>query len=181
MRNNRKLLSAVTVLLVSTAALLAGEETSLTSFFFDNDQGMSETVTSALELDTTNPFFQSLGSNDRACVTCHQPAEGWTVTPSSLRRRFLASDGFDPVFRLNDSANCPTADVSSLDARRRAYRPAAQEGPHSRGSADPAERGVLAPRGRRSIPVHGRRAGDVPSSATQYESEVPERRDVGRA
>src|SRR6185437_17076855 len=21
----------------------------------------------------TNPFFQSLGSNDRSCVTCHQP------------------------------------------------------------------------------------------------------------
>ncbi len=121
MRSDRKLFSAVTVLFLSTAALLAGNETTLTSFFFDNDMGMSETVTSALELDTTNPFFQSLGSNDRACVTCHQPAEGWTVTPSSLRRRFLASDGFDPVFRLNDGANCPNADVSSLGARRRAY------------------------------------------------------------
>jgi cytochrome c peroxidase len=121
MRSDRRLFSAVTVLFLSTAALPAGEETPLTSFFFDNDQGVSETVTPALELDIANPFFRSLGSNDRACVTCHQPADGWTVTPSSLRRRFLTSDGFDPVFRLNDGATCPNADVSSLDARRRAY------------------------------------------------------------
>jgi hypothetical protein len=30
----------------------------------------------------------------------------------------LASDGLDPVFRVNDAANCSTADVSSLNARR---------------------------------------------------------------
>jgi cytochrome c peroxidase len=123
MGTNRTLFGAVTVLFLSTAALrtVAGEETTFTSFFFENDDGVSETVTSAVELDTTNPFFQSLGSNDRACVSCHQPAEGWTVTPANVRRRFLASDGFDPIFRLNDAANCSTADVSSLDARRRAY------------------------------------------------------------
>jgi len=37
MRSDRKLLTAVTVLFLSTAALLAGEDTTLTSFFFDND------------------------------------------------------------------------------------------------------------------------------------------------
>lgn len=39
-------------------------------------------------IDTTNPFFQSLGTNGRACVTCHQPADEWTVTPAHLQSRF---------------------------------------------------------------------------------------------
>jgi len=123
MRSYRPFLSAVTVLFLSTAALgtVAGVEPTLTSFFFDNHSGVSETVILGPELDSTNPFFHSLGTNDRACVTCHQPGDGWTVTPSSLRRRFRASDGFDPIFRLNDGANCPTAEVSSRDARRSAY------------------------------------------------------------
>jgi hypothetical protein len=48
----------------------------LTSFLFDDDHGVLQTVTSAPALDTTDPFFQSLGSDDRAYVTCHQPADG---------------------------------------------------------------------------------------------------------
>ena len=118
-----KLFSAVTALFLATVALrtVAGEETSLTAFRFVDDTGMSETVTTAPALDTANAFFQSLGTNERACITCHQPADGWTVTPSSIRRRFTQTNGFDPIFRLNDGAVCPTADVSTLDARRRAY------------------------------------------------------------
>ena len=69
----------------------------------------------------TGPFFESLGSNGRACASCHDPADGWTVTPRGLRVRFDASDGLDPVFRPIDAATCPGVDVSTVEARRLAY------------------------------------------------------------
>ena len=83
--------------------------------------GSVQTVTTNDTFDTDNPFFQSLGTNGRACATCHTASNGWTVTPSSLQQRFAASDGLDPVFRPNDGATCPSADVSTVDARRTAY------------------------------------------------------------
>src|SRR5438552_12349737 len=69
----------------------------------------------------TGPFFESLGSNGRACASCHDPADGWTVTPRGLQVRFDASDGLDPVFRPIDAATCPGVDVSTVEARRLAY------------------------------------------------------------
>jgi cytochrome c peroxidase len=68
-----------------------------------------------------NPFFQNLGTNGRTCFTCHQPQNGWTVSSSSVTERFTNSNGTDPIFRLVDGATCPTADVSTLPAKRRAY------------------------------------------------------------
>ena len=106
--------------IVALAARVVAGETLFTTLHFHNDLGVSETL-SLLPLDEQTAFFQSLGTNDRACVTCHQPQNGWTITPSSVRQRFRDSDGFDPIFRTNDGANCPSADVSSVDARRSAY------------------------------------------------------------
>jgi cytochrome c peroxidase len=71
--------------------------------------------------DTDNPFFRSLGTNGRSCVTCHMPNQAWTITPGDVQQRFSATGGTDPIFRLVDGANSPNADVSSLAARRRAY------------------------------------------------------------
>jgi cytochrome c peroxidase len=68
-----------------------------------------------------NPFFHPLGRNGRACVTCHQPADGWTITPAHIEQRFKSSHGQDPLFRLVDGATCPNADVSTPKAMRRAY------------------------------------------------------------
>jgi cytochrome c peroxidase len=68
-----------------------------------------------------NPFFQNLGTNGRTCFSCHQPQNGWTVSAASVADRFANSDGTDPIFRLVDGAVCPTADVSTLRAKRRAY------------------------------------------------------------
>ncbi len=70
----------------------------------------------------TNPFFQNLGTNGRTCFTCHQPQNGWSLTPTHVRRRFVESHGADPVFRLVDGATCPTADVSTQQAQQLAYR-----------------------------------------------------------
>jgi cytochrome c peroxidase len=67
------------------------------------------------------PFFQILGSNGRSCFTCHQPEDGWTISARHVRTRFAASAGQDPLFRPVDGATCPSADVSSPAARRKAY------------------------------------------------------------
>lgn len=66
-------------------------------------------------------FFRSLGTNGRACATCHQPSDGWSVTPAHIKERFERSDGRDPIFRLVDGATCSGDDVSTQPARRKAY------------------------------------------------------------
>ena len=71
---------------------------------------------------SNNAFFQNLGTNDRTCFTCHQPANGWTVSAASVADRFAESGGADPIFRVVDGATCPTADVSTPSAKRQAYK-----------------------------------------------------------
>ena len=107
--------------IIVLAARVTAGEADVTTLRFPNDLGISETL-STRPIDGQSAFFQSLGTNDRACISCHQPQDGWTITPSSVRKRFADSDGLDPIFRLNDGAVCPDADASTLDARRRAYR-----------------------------------------------------------
>ena len=68
-----------------------------------------------------NAFFASLGTNGRTCFSCHQPQTGWTVSAASVQQRFEESKADDPIFRLIDGATCPTADVSSMAAKRKAY------------------------------------------------------------
>jgi len=91
------------------------------SLMFGNPSGVAETIHSTGAVDTTNEFFQVLGTNGRSCETCHQARDGWSVTPASVQARFDATDGTDPIFRTNDGSNSPHADVTTLDARRRAF------------------------------------------------------------
>ena len=86
-----------------------------------NDSGAALTVSITGKIDRTGPFFTSIGTNGRTCESCHQAAEGWSVTPKGIRDRFEATRGMDPIFRLNDGSNSPLADVSTLRARRTAY------------------------------------------------------------
>jgi cytochrome c peroxidase len=88
---------------------------------YPNATGSSRSFSSNGALDTRNPFFQNLGSNGRACITCHQPDQGWSVTPQEIQKRFDATKGLDPIFRLNDGSCSPLADVSTENARRQAY------------------------------------------------------------
>ena len=91
--------------------------------------GVFTTVSSQGFIDLDNEFFQDLGGNGRRCVSCHVPTVGWTVTPQQLQRTFEQTDGgaFDDgfglgaVFRTNDGANSPNADVSTKAKRRQAY------------------------------------------------------------
>src|SRR3954447_16012357 len=88
---------------------------------FPNENGVSQTLVSTGPLHLTGPFFQSLGTNGRSCATCHQPGDSWSVTPRNIQQRFNMTQGTDPIFRPNDGANCDTADVSTVEARRSAY------------------------------------------------------------
>src|SRR5262245_18761656 len=87
---------------------------------FPNPSGVSQTFNAADFVDTRNPFFQELGTNGRACVTCHQPGDGWSITPPRVQARFDVTRGTDPIFRTNDGTNAPNLDVSTLEARRKA-------------------------------------------------------------
>jgi cytochrome c peroxidase len=85
-----------------------------------NPDGSALTVTASGTIDTGNPFFKAMG-NGRACATCHQEAEGWSLSPAGLRSRFNSSNGNDPVFRLVDGANSPLMPAATLDEKRAAY------------------------------------------------------------
>ena len=67
-----------------------------------------------------NAFFQDLGSNRRTCFTCHQPEDAWGLSARHARDRFYTNPN-DPLFRLVDGATCPSDDVSTLAAKRKAY------------------------------------------------------------
>jgi hypothetical protein len=52
---------------------------------FPNARGVAATFSTAGRIDTSNPFFQDLGTNGRSCGTCHLASDGWTVTPRASR------------------------------------------------------------------------------------------------
>ena len=91
--------------------------------FFSNPNGASQTYsTNDGGIDLTGPFFQSLGTNGRACGTCHQPSDGMSVSAANVQLRFLLTQGMDPIFRTVDGSNCNhNIDVSTLEARAAAY------------------------------------------------------------
>lgn len=87
-----------------------------------NPTGVALTFTRKKKVDPTNPFFQELGTNGRTCASCHAENSGWSLTPPEIEARFVATDGLDPLFQTNDGSTSPTADVSTVDARREAFK-----------------------------------------------------------
>jgi cytochrome c peroxidase len=83
--------------------------------------GVLSTYSTAGGIDISNPFFQNLGTNGRTCNTCHISSSAWTITPADVQAKFAATQGTEPIFRTNDGSNCPSADVSTVSARRQAY------------------------------------------------------------
>jgi hypothetical protein len=107
------------VIYLGAAPLTSGQPAVLDT---RNPSGVLRTITlDGNPLDLTNPFFQSLGTNGRSCVSCHQPSSCWTITPTEVQARFDATRGLDPLFRTNDGSNSPLAEVSTVSARRAAY------------------------------------------------------------
>ncbi len=109
--------------LVFSALAAAGDDESRSSGaeLHRDRSGEALTLSTTGRIDRRNPFFANLGANGRSCESCHQAAEGWTITPRGVRERFEATRGTDPIFRLVDGANSPKADVSTRAAREKAY------------------------------------------------------------
>ena len=112
---------AATAIGIGAAGWVSAEQLDPNLLSFSDDTGTIRTVNTAGPLDTTNPFFQSLGTNGRSCATCHQASDAWTVTPAHLRERFVHSQGLDPIFRANDGSNCEGASLTTLPQRRAAF------------------------------------------------------------
>jgi cytochrome c peroxidase len=113
----------ITALLITETAVVPLARSIDTAVEVQNESGVSRTINIAgfPVVAESNEFFLVLGVNGRRCVTCHEPAANMSVTPESLQKRFENTHGMDAIFRLNDGANTPLADVSSVGARRDAY------------------------------------------------------------
>src|SRR6202166_959734 len=90
---------------------------------FPNPGGTSQTYSTAGRgIELTGPFFQNLGTNGRTCATCHQPADGMSISAADVQQRFLLTKGEDPIFRTVDGSNCNhNIDVSTLTGKSDAY------------------------------------------------------------
>jgi cytochrome c peroxidase len=115
---------------VTTADLLSRQNGSLPNYTpVGNAAGWATTVSTQGAIDLGNEFFQDLGTNGRRCISCHLPAAGWGINPEEMQATFDRTNGgvtpdqfgLGAAFRLNDGANSPKADVSTLEARRKAY------------------------------------------------------------
>ena len=75
---------------------------------FDSVDGTLGVLNASGPVNTEgHPFFVPLGTNGRACVNCHQPAYGMSVSTAGLLERWRETDGKDPVFAAFDGSNCP--------------------------------------------------------------------------
>jgi hypothetical protein len=76
---------------------------------YDNPGGQVGVLnTSGAVATKGHPFFEPIGSNGRACVTCHQPANAMSLSLDAVRERWAATAGTDPLFAAIDGSNCPS-------------------------------------------------------------------------
>ncbi len=113
---------------------------------FDSVEGTLGVLNASGSVNTEgHPFFVPLGTNGRACVNCHQPAWGMSVSASGLTERWHSTDGKDPVFAAFDGSNCPNLPQEnesshSLLLKRGLFRiPLAWPPKNADGSAKPVE------------------------------------------
>jgi cytochrome c peroxidase len=112
---------AAVVFITLASAAVGGQQIHL-GMPAPNGSGVAQTLIGGDEfVSADEPFFQSLGTNGRSCVTCHAPRQGWSLEPADVQRRFAASAGRDPLFRPVDGATSPLADLATVAARRDAY------------------------------------------------------------
>jgi cytochrome c peroxidase len=79
------------------------------SLSYADERGIITTLNLKGPTDTRgHPFFTPLGTNGRACITCHQPADGMSVSARDIQSRWQATNGKDPVFAAIDGSNCPS-------------------------------------------------------------------------
>jgi cytochrome c peroxidase len=75
---------------------------------FENGLGRLGVLNVSGPIETAgHPFFEPIGSNQRACITCHQPANAMSVSVESIRERWRTTQGRDPIFAAIDGSNNP--------------------------------------------------------------------------
>ena len=107
-RQKRRLLWPA-LAIISAFVLVGGAIAGIPSIFraFPDDSGDVKSATADPTLNGTNKFFDpSIGTNGQACVTCHQPAQGFTIHVGVIDDTFAANPT-DPLFRANDTADNP--------------------------------------------------------------------------
>lgn len=62
------------------------------------------------DIDKSNAFFQSLGTNGRSCESCHRVDQGMSLSGEGVHKIYKQTHGRDPLFATFDGANCPTDD-----------------------------------------------------------------------
>lgn len=75
---------------------------------YSNEAGVLTTLNTAGAIETRgHPFFTPLGTNSRACITCHQPADGMALSVATVQAAWKARGAADPLFEAVDGSNCP--------------------------------------------------------------------------
>jgi hypothetical protein len=76
---------------------------------YANEHGVIRTLLNYGPMKTKgHPFFEPIGTNGRACVTCHQPSDGMSLSTKTAAERWEKTGGKDPLFAAIDGSNCPT-------------------------------------------------------------------------
>ena len=123
--------AAVGVAAILASVAVAKPLISLFAVFFDSQGTLQTKSSDPSTLNASNPFFDpSIGTNGQACVTCHEPSTGITITVPFIDAAFKRSrdddnrsddedhrsHGLDPLFRPNDTANNPSTSTLSHNA-----------------------------------------------------------------
>lgn len=76
---------------------------------YANQDGSLGILNTAGAIETKgHPFFEPIGTNGRACVTCHQPSDAMSLSAATARERWRETGGKDPLFAAIDGKNCPS-------------------------------------------------------------------------
>jgi hypothetical protein len=84
---------------------------------YANAYGEIGVLNTAGAVDTRgHAFFEPIGTNGRACVTCHQPGDGMGLSVESVRERWRETGGSDPLFAAIDGRDCPDLPAGDPDS-----------------------------------------------------------------
>src|SRR3569833_744961 len=96
-------LATVALATVMASAPAAGHEEPDS---YPNSSGILELVNANGRTDKQGAFFQSLGTNNHSCSTCHVADQAMSISPRQIRARYEQTKGQDPLFAAVDGANC---------------------------------------------------------------------------
>lgn len=103
-RQPRKWIILISVIFVAAAASAAVLPRLMV--FLDRT-GLMGSYSGTGPANTSNPFFQPLGTNGRTCATCHVASDAFGLSAQHAQQVFAATSGSDPLFAEVDGANCP--------------------------------------------------------------------------